>query len=110
MQTQGKHVALAGLTTGFSDGLDVPDAQVLIAFAQAVVQRDDDRAAVAREALLRSCGEAGLVDAAATVAAFHGFVRVADTIGIPHFSPGPGADLAALRQEAGIEAFPRMSG
>jgi hypothetical protein len=105
MQTQGKSVALRDVTQGLEHGLDVPHAAELMAFAEAVVQRDDTRIASARRALLPLLGAAGLVDAAATVAAFHGFVRVADAIGIPHYSPPAGGDLSQLREEAGINDF-----
>ncbi len=108
MQTQGKEVGLAGVASGFEHGVDVPHAAELIAFAEAVVDKDDQRTAAARHALLPLIGGSGLVDAAATVAAFHGFVRVADTIGIPHFAPPAGGDLSALRSEVGIDAFYRL--
>lgn len=110
MQTQGKEVDLAGLTSGFAHGLDVPHAAELVAFAEAVVERDDQRITAARDTLLPLIGGAGLVDAAATIAAFHGFVRVADTIGIPHFAPPAGGELSALRAEAGIDGFYRLRG
>jgi len=108
MQTQGKQVELAGLTSGFAHGVDVPHAAALVAFAEAVVERDDQRIAATRNALLPLIGGAGLVDAAATIAAFHGFVRVADTIGIPHFAPPAGGELSALRKEVGIDDFYRL--
>ena len=105
MQTQGKSVALRDVTQGVEHGVDVAHAAELMAFAEAVVERDDARIARARAALLPMLGGAGLVDAAATVAAFHGFVRVADAIGIPHYSPPAGGDLSGLREEAGINDF-----
>ncbi|MBL8381743.1 MAG: hypothetical protein JNM90_01615 [Burkholderiales bacterium] len=107
MHVQGKEVALAGVTGGFEDGVDVPHAAALLAFAEAVVARDDARIANARAALLPALGAAGLVDAAATVAAFHGFVRIADAIGIPHFTTPAGGELDDLRAEAGIDRFYR---
>ena len=105
MQTQGKTVALAAVTRGDEAGVDVPHAAELIAFAEAVVARDDARIAAARAALLPLLGPAGMVDAAATVAAFHGFVRLADATGIPHYAPPAGGDLSQLREEAGIDRF-----
>ena len=105
---QGKQVDLAGLASGFERGVDMPHAALLVAFAEAVVERDDQRIAAARNALLPLIGGAGLVDAAATIAAFHGFVRVADTIGIPHFAPPAGGELSALREEVGINDFYRL--
>lgn len=110
MQSEGKQVALAGVTSGFEQGVDVAHAAELLEFTEAVVLRDASRLAAARAALLPLLGGAGLVDAAATVAAFHGFVRVADAIGIPHFTPPAGGDLSGLREEVGIEAFYRMQG
>ena len=65
---------------------------------------------IAREALLAALGAAGFVDACAVVAAFHGFVRVADAIGIPHFGPANAPDLSELRERAGVNEFYRMRG
>lgn len=110
MQSEGKQVALAGVTSGFDQGVDVAHAALLLEFTEAVVLRDTARAAAARAALLPLIGGAGLVDAAATVAAFHGFVRIADAIGIPHFTPPAGGELSGLRDEVGIDAFYRMQG
>jgi hypothetical protein len=107
MQTQGREVALRGVTEGFRDGIDVAHADALVAFADAVVARDPARIAAARAALLPLLGGAGTIDAAATVAAFHGFVRIADAIGIPHYAPPTGDDLSGLREEAGINGFYR---
>ena len=110
MHAQGRQVALGGVTNGFPHGVDVPHAAELMAFTEAVVARDDARIAAARAALLPLLGGAGLLDAAATVAAFHGFVRVADAIGIPHYAPPAGGDLSALREETGIGGFFRAQG
>jgi hypothetical protein len=105
MHVQGKVVALSGVTEGFRHGIDVPHAAELVTFAEAVVARDGARTAAARAALLPLLGAAGLVDAAATIAAFHGFVRIADAIGIPHYAPPAGGDLSALREETGLSGF-----
>jgi len=110
MQSEGKQVALAGVTSGFDQGVDVAHATELLEFTEAVVLRDAPRLAAARAALLPLLGGAGLVDAAATVAAFYGFVRIADAIGIPHFTAPAGAELSGLREEVGIDSFYRMQG
>ncbi len=107
MQTSGKQVDLRGVTRGFRDGVDVPHAAELVAFAEAVVSRDPASIAGAGERLRPLLGEAGFVDAAATVAAFHGFVRIADAIGIPHTTASGGRDLPALREEVGVNGFYR---
>jgi len=72
------------------------------------VARDPARTSAARATLKGALGEAGLVDAAATVAAFHGFVRLADAIGIPYTTAARGEDSSTLREQAGINRFYRV--
>jgi hypothetical protein len=108
MQISGKQVQVRGVTQGFDEGLDIPHAPALVDFAEAVVQSDAARIAAARAALHTALGDAGLVDAAAVAAAFHGFVRIADAIGIPYTGAAGGRDLPELREEAGINAFYRV--
>ena len=110
MQLSGKQVDVRGVTQGFDDEPDIPHAAALIEFAEAVVLRDAARTTAARAALRSALGEAGLVDAAAIVAAFHGFVRIADAIGIPYTTAGGGQDLPELREQAGINDFYRVKG
>lgn len=87
---------------------DIPHATALEEFAEAVVLRDAERTFAARRALRGALGEEGFVDAAAIVAAFHGFVRIADAIGIPYTTAAGGRDLPELREQAGINAFYRV--
>ena len=110
MQLEGRQVDLAGVTQGFDDGVDIPHAAELVELAEAVVEHDAGRIAGARAKLRSALGEAGFVDAAAVVAAFHGFVRIADAIGIPYTSAAQGRDLPELREQAGINAFYRVRG
>lgn len=110
MQTQGRAVDLRGVTDGFKAGVEIAHAAKLAAFAEAVVLRDWAAVAAARAALHEVLGDAGLVDAAAIVGAFHGFVRVADATGIPYLTAARGQDLPDLREQAGINAFPRVLG
>jgi len=110
MQMQGKQVDVAGVTRGFDKGIELPHAAALVEFAEAVVLRDAPRAAAARAALRPALGEAGFVDAAAIVAAFHGFVRIADAIGIPYTAAAGGRDLPELREQAGVNEFYRVRG
>jgi len=110
MQTSGKQVDLSGVPEGFRDkAIDVPHAKELIAFAEAVVSRDPAAIGEARSRLHPLLGDAGLVDAAATVSAFHGFVRIADAIGIPYTGAAGGRDAPDVREQAGINAFYRIS-
>jgi len=108
MQISGKAVDVRGVTAGFDADVQIPHAAVLVEFAEAVVLRDASRAAAARAALRGPLGEAGLVDAAAVVAAFHGFVRIADAIGIPYTTAAQGRDAPDIREQAGINAFYRV--
>ncbi len=70
--------------------------------------RDAARTLAARAKLRAALGDAAFVDAAAVVAAFHGFVRIADSIGIPYTTAARGADVPELREQAGINAFYRV--
>lgn len=108
MQSEGKQVDVRGVTQGFDAGVDIPHAAELVDFTEAVVLRDAARTAAARKTLRAALGDAGFVDAAAVVAAFHGFVRIADSIGIPYTTAARGADVPELREQAGINAFYRV--
>jgi hypothetical protein len=108
MQASGKEVDVAGVAGGFRAGVDIPHAQTLVDFAEAVVLRDAPRAAAAREKLRAALGDAALVDAAAIVAAFHGFVRIADATGIPYTTAARGEDAPEIRERAGVNNFYRV--
>ena len=110
MQIKGKQVDVRGVTEGFDEAVDIPHGMALVEFAEAVVLRDVPRIAAARARLREALGEAGMVDAAAVTAAFHGFVRIADAIGIPYTTAAQGQDAPELREEAGINAFYRVRG
>ena len=105
----GETVELRDVTRGLSDATGIAHAPVLVEFAEAVVLRVPPRIAAARDAVLAALGNDAMVDAAATIAGFHGFVRLADAIGIPYQTAAAGQDLPDLREEAGISAFPRFS-
>ena len=110
MQTEGRQVDVAGVTRGFDADVGIPHAAELVEFTEAVVLRDAKRSDAARAKLLAVLGETGMVDACAVVAAFHGFVRIADAIGIPHYATADSGDLAGLRERAGINEFYGMRG
>jgi len=110
MQITGKQVDISGVTHGFDEELDIPHAAALVEFAEAVVLRDAQRIASARAELRRRLGEEALIDCAAIVAAFHGFVRIADAIGIPYITASGGRDLPDLREQAGVNDFYRVRG
>jgi hypothetical protein len=110
MQIEGHEVDLSGVTSGFQQGVAVLHAAELVEFSEAVVSRDAARIAGARTALHAVLGDAGLVDAAAITAAFHGFVRIADAIGIPYETAAGGKDRPEIREAAGINEFYRARG
>jgi hypothetical protein len=56
---------------------------VLVAFAEAIVDRDAADIARARERLVDRMGVAAMVDAAAVASNFERMVRIADGTGIP---------------------------
>jgi dienelactone hydrolase len=103
-------VDLRDVTEGLSAGTEVANAPLLVDFAEAVVARDEPRTRAARAALRQTMGDAAFVDIAAVVAAFHGFVRIADAIGIPYTTAAMGQDAPDIREATGVNRFYRISG
>jgi len=81
----------------------VPEGVELLAFATAANQRSDALPST-REALRAKVGDGGVLEAAATVAAFNGLVRVADGTGI-QLDPSMLVSTETTRAELGIEGF-----
>jgi len=86
----------------------IPDADVLIRLAEAVVGYDTDEIAAARQAVLDRMGAAALVDAAAVAANFNAIDRVADSIGIP-LEEEKALHSEEFREELGINGFGKMT-
>ena len=82
----------------------MPDAKLLVAFAEAVLGEDDSALARARGALMAALGPAGLVDAAGVVGLFNAIDRVADATGIP-LEPEKAAASAGFRAELDLDRF-----
>lgn len=108
-QISEEAVDLRDVTAGLSGGTAIRHAAILIEFAESVVSRDRPRINVARQAVSLTMGNEAMVDVAATVAAFHGFVRIADAIGIPFETASGGRDLPDLRDQAGVNGFHRVT-
>ncbi len=104
-QTNDADFDLTELTTGVTGAGTIAHAKLLGDFTDAVVKRDTGPLAKYRAALLKALGAAGLVDAAAVAAAFHGYVRLADATGIPYEHAGFGTDTTELRAAIGIDRF-----
>ena len=67
---------------GDADG-GVPHGTVLVAFVDAVLGGPDAGLAGARDSVRSAVGDAGFVDACATIASFNAVVKLADGTGIP---------------------------
>ena len=100
-------VNLAEVTQGggMSNDNNIWAAELLSRFAESLVNRELDRCADLRAQIISEPGAEAFVDVAATAAAFHGFVRVADSTGIPHSTAGGGQDSSNLQREIGIDKF-----
>lgn len=104
-----KQIDLHDVTGGLNHETDIEHADLLMIFAENVVRRDVIATAELRDQMLATLGEAAVVDAAAVVSAFHGFVRLADSIGIPYEGAAGGQDSTELRDEIGISQFYRAT-
>ena len=84
-------------------GAGVPAGRELVRFATASLGDRADLAA-ARAALRDVVGDAGLVEAAGTVAVFEGLNRIADATGI-QLDDNLAADTADFRGQLGIDDY-----
>jgi len=92
--------------TAITDGGDgaMPNGAELNAFVEAILGRDAAAIAAARAAVAEAMGEAAMVDAAATIAAFNAYPRAADATGIP-LEDAKREATAGLRHELGLDAL-----
>ena len=88
----------------------IPQGDILIDLADAVVARNKNTIANVRNKLLAVLGNDAVVDALAIASAFHGVVRIADAIGIPYTTAAQGGDAPDIREEAGINNFHLIRG
>lgn len=95
-------VDLAAVMNGDIDS-GIAHGALLVAFAEAVVSRDQPAIAAARSALVAAAGVGVMVDAAGVISNFQRMVRIADATGIG--LGGFDAPTADLRADLGIEAF-----
>jgi hypothetical protein len=108
-KTTGNKFQLSDIIQGLSDKTEINHGELLMELAECVVARDPSALNILREKAHGLIGNDGLVDAIAVSAAFHGFVRIADAIGIPYETAGFGNDAAEIREEAGINQFHRVN-
>lgn len=104
----GKHTGseydLSLIMDGNVQESGLPHGNMLNEFVEAIMDRDKARIAATRTTIVETLGEAAMVDAAATIAAFNAYTRMADATGIPLEAPKAEATVE-LRQELGLEAL-----
>lgn len=86
---------------GSGDG-GLPGGELLNDFVEAVCADDAARTATVRQKITKGMGEAAMVDAAAVIAAFNCYPRVADATGIP-LEEAKAAATGAMRAELGLD-------
>lgn len=107
-QAKGESSDLTLLIGGRGDG-NIPQGDLLVAFADAVLGEDDQRIAEIQSALRTTMGDAAFVDAAAVAATFNAIDRIADATGIP-IEDANAESTAELRAELGLNAFAENRG
>lgn len=106
LRGSGEH---AGETYGDRAAIDadadsgVPHGQLLLRYAEAAVENQDDLADK-RRAVRTALGDAALVDAAAVIAIFQAVVKIADATGIP-LEDAKAAASADFRAKLGLDAY-----
>ena len=93
---------------GEGDG-GIPHGQLLVEFAEAVLDPDAGRLERARAAVRETLGDAALVDACGVAATFNAIDRVADSTGIP-LEDDKAEATADFRSDLGIDSFAPMAG
>jgi len=86
------------------DESGIPDAAILLEFAEAAIGADPARLDAARAAVIEAMGGAALSDAAAVAALFNAIDRVADATGIP-LEDDKAAMTTEMRAHLGIDAM-----
>ncbi len=87
----------------------VPDAALLLRFADAALSFEPARIAPLRAEIVASLGEEAMLDAAAVIAGFNGITRIADATGIP-MEDQKRLDTEDWRGRLGIDAFRAAKG
>lgn len=103
-QQTGNEYDLRSVTEGGQVDVGLPHGKLINDFVEAIFNRDPSRVDVVREALVNAMGEQAMVDAAATIAAFNAYPRMADATGIPLENEKKKAS-AEMREELGIETL-----
>ena len=106
-QYQDQKVDLQRVIGAIDGDGGVPQGDLIVSFAEAVLGDNPNLLTKTRQALSVALGESALVDSAAVAAGFNGIDRVADATGIP-IDEERVASTAILRQDLGINKFPSL--
>ena len=79
----GNNYNLEAVMSGNDADEGLPHGGILNEFLEAIFDRESRRLKAAQNELIENMGEQALVDAAATIAAFNAYPRMADSTGIP---------------------------
>ncbi len=95
-----------GATVGSQNqaGGGIPHGELLIEFAEAAIRADHAAVANLRAEMMAAIGPAATGQAAATISAFSGLVRVADGTGIP-IDDGLAAASTEIREALGLADY-----
>jgi hypothetical protein len=107
-QAKGESSDLTLLIGASGDG-NIPQGDLLVAFADAVLGEGDRRLEEVQSALRTTMGDAAFVDAAAVAATFNAIDRIADATGIP-IEDANAEPTAELRATLGLNAFAENRG
>lgn len=112
LRASGEHSGddydLSALLGKSGDESGIPNAGVLLEFAEAAVGADPARLDAARAAVIEAMGGAACADAAGVAALFNAIDRVADATGIP-LEADKAAMTEGMRAQLGIDEFGAVS-
>jgi hypothetical protein len=112
LRASGEHTGddydLTALLGEKGDESGIPNAGILLEFAEAAVGADPARLEAARAAVIEAMGGEALADAAGVAALFNAIDRVADATGIP-LEDEKAAMTEGMRAQLGINDFGAVS-
>ncbi len=100
-QETGENYDLGAVMDG-GQAPDIADGALMRDFVEAVMARDETAIAAARDAIENQMGTAAMLDAAAVIAAFNAYPRIADATGIP-LEDAKAEATAGLRAELDLD-------
>jgi hypothetical protein len=108
LRASGEHSGddydLSALLGQTGDESGIPNAGILLEFAEAAIGADAARLGAARAAVIEAMGGEALADAAGVAALFNAIDRVADSTGIP-LEEDKAEMTEGMRAQLGIDDF-----